>query len=262
MDMLGRIADMHTHILPRMDDGSKSSNESICMLEALFSQGVGKVVATPHFYASKSDPDEFFKRREASIARLNERLLEKKAEGAEYPEVYVGAEVEYFSAMASWSDLEKMCIEGTRLLLVEMPFSHWSRRMVDEICSFKEKLGIEPVIAHIDRYFSFFEESMLEMFKKSGVVIQCNADAFLRFSTRRKALKLLSEGYVGALGTDCHDMEKRAPNMSDAIGYIEKKLGKGAADPLIKSGEELLRGARPIGEELLHGARPIGEDRV
>ena len=85
------ILDIHSHILPGVDDGAADLNESVKLLEALFEQGVTDVVATPHFYPMDEDIDSFKDR----IGRAYLRLWEK-SEGRNLPNIYLGAEVLYY----------------------------------------------------------------------------------------------------------------------------------------------------------------------
>ena len=242
--------DIHTHILPHTDDGSSSSAESIEMLLALYAQGVTRVALTPHFKAVDDDPDRFFKRARANTARLLERLkavsLEDEAIKNNLPDIYLGAEVAFFNAMSNVSAISDMCLSGTKYLLVEMPFDKWTVAMVDELGDLSKNYGITPIIAHIDRYFPCFSEAMLDDMIQRGFKIQINADAFLGFWTRRRALALMEAGKVHFIGSDAHNMGKRAPRLGEAVIEIEKRIGRKSLDAIIKNGEELAAEATPI----------------
>jgi len=80
------MLDFHAHILPRVDDGSQSVDESVQMLERMQAQGIGRVVATPHFYANDESVDAFLQRRSAAWEKI-EGCLQNS------PEVLLGAEV-------------------------------------------------------------------------------------------------------------------------------------------------------------------------
>ena len=238
------FVDVHTHILPKFDDGSKSSGESLEMLRKLRDMGACGVILTPHFYARKDEPADFLVSREQTAEHLVKRIGES-AEGENLPRLYLGAEVEYFNAMSICSELEQMCIGKTKYLLCEMPFYRWTAAMIDELRIIKKKRGITPIIAHIERYFSFFKPSMLDEMIAEGFVIQSNAEAFIGFG-RGRVLKLLSEGKIHLLGSDCHNLEKRAPNVAAALDVIEKKLGREAADKLCRKSVEMFDGAEKI----------------
>lgn len=247
------IADIHTHILPHFDDGSRSSAESFLMLRKLYSQGVDSVVLTPHFYATEDNPISFIERREAAAGHLLSRIGEL-SDGAEgegesevcIPRIYLGAEVEFFGAMSFCTTLDRMCMGGTRYLLIEMPFDKWTTTMLEELYAIKNRRSLVPVIAHIERYFSFFKPSMLDDLLDEGIMVQSNAEAFLQFSSRRRALQMLESGRIHFLGSDCHNMGKRAPNVGEAIEVIEKRLGACATERLCENGRELLSGATPV----------------
>lgn len=81
------MIDLHTHILPGMDDGSRDVLESLAMLEASAAQGVGLVAATPHFYAEENSPERFLSRRAEAAQRLRAALRPG------LPEIRLGAEV-------------------------------------------------------------------------------------------------------------------------------------------------------------------------
>jgi protein-tyrosine phosphatase len=204
-----------------MDDGSSSVEESLRMLQASYRQGVDTIVATPHFYAERNTIAHFLTKRSDSYARL--QTTAGKLD--DIPHIYLGAEVLYFQEMSHAQMLHFLCIEQTNILLLEMPFAQWDESMLREIEQLQEEQHLHVVIAHLDRYFSYqknpyYLKRLLEM----PVGIQLNADAFGRFR-RYGALKLVKSGRVDALGSDCHNMTNRIPNMRMATNIIEKKLG-------------------------------------
>ena len=210
------MIDMHSHILPQMDDGSKSVEMSVQMLSRLKDQGVDTVVATPHFLAEKDTPEEFLCRRQASLDLLNWNK-------AALPLILPGAEVTYFDGMSHSDQLEKLCLGSSRLLLVEMPHGQWTQRMVREVCDIPVQLGLQPVLAHVDRYresFSGYQKLLTEQ----GILFQFNADVFENFWSRRWALKLLRRGELHFIGSDCHNLDKRPPKMDLAAQTITKHL--------------------------------------
>jgi len=212
------VIDLHSHILPGVDDGSKDLGMTRQMLEELTRQGVQTVVATPHFYATSDRPETFLQRRAAALEQV--ATLQ-----GNYPQILPGAEVAYFEGMTQSGVLEQFQLGTSSLLLVEMPFCPWSKRMVHEICALQEETGLTPVLAHVDRYltrkqFLRFEKELLE----AGVLCQCNAEAFLNIFTRKWALQQLSAGKIHFLGSDAHNMTTRPPKLQQAAQVIEKKL--------------------------------------
>ncbi|MEF2562838.1 MAG: CpsB/CapC family capsule biosynthesis tyrosine phosphatase, partial [Negativibacillus sp.] len=93
------MIDFHAHILPKMDDGSKSAEESIAMLKIQAEQGIRCVVATPHFYAEHETPQDFLHRREHSYQSLQQEI-ERQGLQEQLPQIRLGAEVRYFEGIS------------------------------------------------------------------------------------------------------------------------------------------------------------------
>lgn len=221
------IIDFHSHILPGIDDGSASVEQSIAMLQAEAAQGITHVVATPHFYAHHDKPDAFLQRRAEAENRLNAAL----ADHPELPKVSIGAEVLYFSGIADSRALSQLTIAGTNYILIEMPVSKWTERMYKDLEDIWRKQDLMPVIAHVDRYIAPFRTQRIpERLAELPVLVQANAEFFLHRSTKSMALRMLKQGKIHLLGSDCHNMTDRKPNLSEAVSCIEKKLGAGAID--------------------------------
>jgi len=210
------MTDIHCHVLPQMDDGSQSVEESLAMLEAMAAQGVDRVVATPHFYAHENSPEEFLARRTARMEKLAGVLH------PDLPALKLGAEVYYFEGVSRCEELEALKIEGTGLLLLEMPFCRWSRRMLQEVWEIHSSRAT-VLLAHIERYLRWQDRETWDMLAKWGVLNQCNASFFLRWQTRQKALRMLREGRVQLLGSDSHNMESRPPQLGAALALLGQK---------------------------------------
>ncbi len=215
------ITDFHSHILPALDDGSKSAEESAEMLKSLAAQGVGRVVASPHFYANDQRVEEFLARRSAAAEALKPYLDE------DMPQVVLGAELRYYEGVSRLEGLEKLCIQGSELLLLEMPERAWSEYVRRELTDLACRGRIRPVIAHVERCLPFQKAATAERLAAEGVLMQMNAEAFCGFFAKRRAVKLLKQGTVQFIGTDCHNLKDRAPNMDIALNTVRKKLGDG-----------------------------------
>ena len=211
------MIDIHTHILPEIDDGSRSLDMSIEMLQEERKQGVSVVVLTPHFYASQNSPEVFLERRN----RAYQQVLNVWT--PELPELHLGAEVHYFDGICQMNGLNRLCMDGGETLLLEMPFHPWSRQMVQDVMELNSRSNIQVILAHIERYFSFAPADVWEPLRKCGVLMQSNADFFLDWKTRRKALKMYKNGEIHFLASDCHNMTARAPNLGEAMKYIQSK---------------------------------------
>ncbi len=235
------LVDFHSHILPNMDDGSRGADMSLEMLKRSFEQGVKRIVATPHFYPARETPDDFLKRRDASAESL--RLA---VEGEEnIPEIHLGAEIAYFSGIGRSALLDKLAIKGTRVVLIEMPFNRWSDAMIDDVAMASSNLGLTTVMAHIERYASAQSKDVVEELISRDIIMQANAESFLRLG-KGKMVKMLQSRAVCLLGSDCHDLNERCPNLGDAARFIEKKAGSGVLDDVFELSENLLSSAESL----------------
>lgn len=218
--------DFHTHILPCIDDGSRSVDESLEMLDASCAQGVKRIVATPHFYSHKQNIDDFISKRDEAFEIMKNGIENKGA--SEIPAIYVGAEVSYFTGISRSESVRELCVSGTCLLLVEMPFDEWSNGVLEDLFSIKSNLEIIPIVAHIDRYLRIQPKDIIERLFDQDILIQANADGFINPATKKKMLKFIGDDKVDFLGSDCHDMQKRVPNLLPASQIISQKTSEQA----------------------------------
>ncbi len=215
------MIDFHSHILPKLDDGSQSTQESVALLRLLAQQGVETVVATPHFYADyEKSVAHFLEHRAASFERLRPFL------SADLPQVLLGAEVQYYPGISRMEDLQKLRIADSRLLLLEMPMTRWTEYTLQELEEMASRGKTVLVLAHLERYMQFQKAEALHRLYTSGILAQLNAGFFNGFSTRRKALAMLTNGHAQFIGSDCHGLKNRPPQIGTAFKMIEKKLGQ------------------------------------
>lgn len=213
------ITDFHTHILPGVDDGSANVEMSVQMLQKEAEQGIESVVLTPHFYPTRHQPESFLARRAEAFAALQEALP------AGMPQLHLGAEVYYYRGMSHTEQMRDLAIDGGKYLLVEMPWQGWSEKEFLELAQIKENLELTPIIAHIDRYVRWTNvKKTMERLLELPVLIQANASFFTRFTTRNMALRMLQEGQIHLLGSDCHDLDKRPPILGDTMKKIAEKV--------------------------------------
>lgn len=223
--------DFHTHLLPAVDDGSQSVAESKALLEALRLQGVDLAVATPHFYSNKASLDDFLRQRSRAYEQLS----------AETPKLLLGAEVSFFRGIGKADRLVELCIAGTDALLLEMPFSQWSRNEVAQLHQILSR-GITPILAHIERYLSFQKDlSALNEIINLPVFLQVDTEALLQRKTRKFVFKLIDQGFPVLLGTDCHNMKKRSPDMEAGREVLLRKFGPDCLEKIDTLGAQLLK---------------------
>ncbi len=219
-DMIEKFIDIHTHILPNVDDGSKSMEESISLIKEEIEQGVDTIVLTPHFSPDTDDYEKFLKRTRRGYELLK---LEAEVSGIDI-KLFLGAEVR-ISLKLLEIDLEPLCIEGTNYILIE--FSMTQRySWTDYVISGIQSRGYVPIIAHTERYPDVSLEEVEELIKL-GALIQVNIGSLFETRKSKKIVeKLIRKDYIHLLGTDTHSMDKRPVTMEQGIEYLEKKYSE------------------------------------
>ena len=212
------MLDIHSHILPKMDDGSKSAEMSLEMLRRSRAQGVTTIVATSHFYGVEESPEQFLRRRNHAYQSLLPLLSDSE------PEIILGAEVFYYPGISHSDSIPRLVIEGTDLLMIEMPFIPWSDRIFEELITLQYNHRLHIVLAHVERYQAIQKRAVFEQLFDQPFYFQCNASVFSSRRSRKLALQMIENDQLHFLGTDCHNTDKRSPNMDEARRVIEKKL--------------------------------------
>lgn len=211
--------DLHCHVLPGMDDGCKTCQESAKLLLESFRQGIYGIVATPHYYPQESVV-QFLQRRLTAYESLMEFLRQNRLR---VPALCLGAEVAYRDGIAQEPLLDRLCYGKSDYLLLELPFAKWPQRVLEEIQEIILVRGITPVIAHLERYMHYQDRKTLNALYEMDLMIQMNAEYFLDNRTRGKAKKLITGGIVQLLGSDSHNVTRRPPNLGLAIEAMQDR---------------------------------------
>lgn len=239
------MTDLHTHILPGMDDGAKNVDMSLDMLRMERAQGVNTVVLTPHFYRDRERPAWFLERRKKAAQTLAKALLVMpEGERNRYPSLCLGAEVAWVPGLAEWEELPQLCIGGSKFLLLELPFTPWNEHMLHQLYDLPGRTGITPVIAHLERYYGVQHPEMIEEVISIGMPIQISCDTLLHPLKRGRSLKLLKSGCAHILASDCHNLNSRKPNLGPALDVVEKKLGTTVRNRIIRQADYLVDESR------------------
>ena len=234
------MTDLHTHILPGMDDGARDVSESISMLRMLYAQGVDTVALTPHFYRHKETPEHFLKRRRKAMAALKDALGKLPEEEQRHiPQLLIGAEVALAPNMVEWEELPQLCIGQTRNLLLELPFTPWNGQMMNDIYNLIGHGGITPVIAHLERYFKYQRREMIAEVLNMGVPVQITGDALTGWFDRRRILSMMHRRGDWLIASDSHRMDFRPPVMGQAFEILEKRLDAQQVNAMLCLADEL-----------------------
>lgn len=223
--------DVHSHLLPCVDDGSVSMQQTKNMLEIAYKQGINRIIATPHYGVGCRNPgqDELLKKLDlvrGEAKKINENLR-----------IELGNEL-FFSEdiIEHLRSRKALTLAGTRYVLVEFA----TQDNYQTIRTGLHRLlinGYLPVLAHVERYESLYEEydkifDMIEL----GAYMQLNISSIVgRITNGRKrySKRLIEYGLIHFIGTDSHSDNGRAPLMLEGIKYIRRKYGKKVVEQLL-----------------------------
>lgn len=216
--------DMHSHILPGVDDGARSVDEMKEMLRIAYDEGIRCIIATPHYHPRRGKEPPKKLREQAALLRTEAHAIDEKFRIYLGTEIYFGQEV-----VEKLKNKQILTMNGRNYVLVEFSPSDSS----DYICQSVQKLqvnGYEVIIAHVERYDSIVSDmGQVCRLREMGVRLQVNAGSITGengWKTKKVIKKLMREDMVFCVGTDAHRSEGRAPRMRDAANYVEKKYGE------------------------------------
>lgn len=198
-----------------MDDGAKDIKESLEMLQLLETQGVDTVCLTPHFYIENDSISSFLSRRKSAYDEL---VLNYKGS----IKLLLGAEVAYYIGISKKEDIDKLCLEGTNILLLELPFTNIHDTCVNEIIALSRTFTV--VLAHIERYEGLLSKKQLKRLLESDVLVQANASYFKNLFDRIKGKKHIKVDRIHFIGSDAHNMSIRKPNLDIVNKYLGKEI--------------------------------------
>ncbi|EXM40821.1 CpsB/CapC family capsule biosynthesis tyrosine phosphatase [Ruminococcus albus] len=208
------LIDFHSHFLPQIDDGSRSIEESVKILDIMAKGGIDTIVATPHFYCTEQSVESFLENRTKAYEKLAPNLK------PEHPEIHFGAEVLYDHSLVNYEKLPELCIKGTNWLLLEMPYTDLDDKILSGVASITERGDVKVFIAHIERYLNFTSMKRLEQLMRLEVLGQINARSLTTFMSKRRCMKLIEHGYVHVLGSDYHRIGRGDVTVDIGYGII------------------------------------------
>jgi protein-tyrosine phosphatase len=212
------VIDLHCHILPGLDDGPSSMEESLAMARMAAADGVRVIVATPHVDREFNQPDPDTVRE--LTASLNKAVRAEKLPLRILPGGEAPAEPELLEALQAGRVLTVG--DRGRHVLVELP-TNSPATYAPELFFRLQLAGYTPLIAHVERAAIFrVQPEMLREFRDRGYHLQMNVESLHgSFNTRRRARRLVQEGLVTILASDGHDTTRRKPLLSPARRAIK-----------------------------------------
>ncbi|HIX14555.1 MAG TPA: hypothetical protein H9740_02335 [Candidatus Hungatella pullicola] len=229
------IIDVHSHILPGIDDGAGDMEETRAMLRMAYDNGIRKIIATPHYQAGQ--PKTYVERIKEAVRKVQLAASEIDPEFA----IYGGNEILYFDGAADkLKEGEILTLADSSYVLVEFPVGVSYNSLYQAI----RKLAMakyRPIIAHAERFSCLREPGNLEEAKEAGAFIQINYSSLQRGWFQgdcRWCRKQILEGRVHLLGTDMHNMTSRPPQIGQALSWLEKKLQPSRLNQLLSDNPE------------------------
>lgn len=212
------MIDLHTHILPAIDDGAQNVEASLSLLREEVRQQVTQIALTPHFYPHKDTLDAFLEKRNASVLVLQEHYTDSAP-----IDIRLGAEVHY-SPNLMQTDLHSLTLGRSNYLLLELSTRHYPAH-VNQFMDHLSGLGITPILAHVERCVYFREDSsLLCNLIDRGAIGQLNAENVLSKDDKGFSIACLEHGLASIIASDTHNLAKRPPRLAEAMQRLSPEL--------------------------------------
>lgn len=240
------MIDLHTHILPGLDDGPKDLPTALKMARAAVADGIQTMVATPHCGDGVYDttPD--------TVRRAVEVLTQALQAHGIHLTVLPGAEVRLGGAdpVGLLKAGRLMTLNDTgRYLLVELPPLDWHPQIVDQLYRLR-LAGATPVLAHAERIMPFQEHpERIAGLVRSGAAVQITAASLLGAfgpAAKKLAIRLLKHGQVHAMASDAHSVRRRPPHLSPGVQAAAQIVGPTRAMALVDELPAVIVDGRPL----------------
>lgn len=231
------MIDFHSHILPGIDDGSRSYDETAKMLLEAKEVGFNKIVSTSHYAIDCFETPEY--KRKELIDQLN---LENR-----FPEIILGNEIFLtYNILELLKEFNASTINGTNYILFELPLRNHFMNLKDLIFKLQEN-NYRLILAHPERYGMIQRDfNLLHELKEIGVLFQSNYGSILGIyglTEKRILKKMLKEDLVDLFGSDVHRENTIYPKIPKAIQKISKYVSKERLEELTTlNAERILNG--------------------
>ena len=212
--------DIHTHVLPGVDDGAKEWDMCLEMLKQSAENGVQAVIATPHYIPWRSNvaPKEL----KELCQKVKEKLFAKTGITMD---IYAGHEIYYSAGVVDrLKSGDILTLAGSRYVLVEFRTSIAFDVIKQAVKEFREA-GYVPVLAHVERYLCLAKKGRVAILKDRGALCQMNVEALtggLFDSESQRAKKMLLKEQIDFLASDMHNLINRPPMREEQLAWLKK----------------------------------------
>ncbi len=224
------MIDIHTHILPGLDDGAQNVGQSIEIIKQAINQGITDIIATPHYNKGALNPsiDEV----KAAIIELKRELELSKIE----INIFLGNEINLHGDIARLLNKSKfLSLASSKYVLIEVDDNELNKEIVNSLYEIK-LMGYVPIIAHFERCILAYKDlNLLKSILSEGVLLQINSSSIIsnENNTQMKFAKFLLENrLVSFIASDCHNTSTRKPNLDVCYNYVKSKYGLKYAEKL------------------------------
>lgn len=214
--------DIHTHILPGVDDGAKDWDTCLGMLLKSAECGVQKIIATPHYFPWKKPQSPETVKEMCIVAQ--KKLLKKHGIAMD---IYCGNEIYYnMDAIQNLREGKILTLAGSKYILVEFEPRTSYQVFCRAVKEFRDA-GYIPIIAHVERYECVRPATKMQELRDMGALFQMNVEALqggLFDSDSRWSKRCLMEEQVDFLASDMHGLRRRTPMAEEELQWVQKKL--------------------------------------
>lgn len=232
------FVDIHTHLLPGVDDGAPNMTEALQLVRMAYEHGTRAIILTPHFRG------RFKKNTPEILQAVFEELLETVKQELPDMELFLGNEAYYEQALPELLVQKRvLTINNTDYCLLEFSPGVLRSQVITGV-SEVVRYGFTPIIAHAERYGILRKsDDLLGEILDMGALIQLNADSIMGkrgLVIKLFCNKLLKKGKVHFVATDAHDNKNRPPLLRECFLYINKKFGSEYAHRLFSDNPRMV----------------------
>ncbi|MFA6308718.1 MAG: CpsB/CapC family capsule biosynthesis tyrosine phosphatase [Clostridia bacterium] len=224
------FVDIHSHILPKLDDGAANMETSLSMLEIASLSNIQNIIATPHFIVDSLETSIETIDRKCSELNENAKLNGINIKTLPGCEVFISPEIVKLIENGTIATLN-----NSKYVLIEFPLISIPPYSGELLYSLQIK-GFKPIIAHPERNKEIIKNpGILYEFVQRGIYAQMNANSLTGVfgnEIAKISLKLLEHKLIHFISSDAHTLKTRSPNLTDAANIVRKKFGNNMVDLL------------------------------